>query len=121
MLVGCVPVIACTIDPSWMFDRRPTRIQWTSPRSTAHIHTLLSSPISTSPMTCALSSMKAVGWARGEVPRYGRSTSDYIEARQKGRMAGRQEGKVEWQEGKEEKAEWQEGKEGTLCLPAFLP
>src|SRR6266850_4088699 len=100
MLVGCVPVIACTIDPSWMFDRRPTRIQWTSPRSTAHIHTLLSSPISTSPMTCALSSMKAVGWARGEVPRYGRSTSDYIEARQKGRTAGRQEGKAEWQEGR---------------------
>jgi hypothetical protein len=28
---------------------------------TAHIHTLLSSPISTSPMTWALVSMKAVG------------------------------------------------------------
>jgi hypothetical protein len=28
---------------------------------TAHIQTLLSSPISTSPMTCALASMKAVG------------------------------------------------------------
>src|SRR3954469_20064348 len=100
MLVGCVPVIACTIDPSWMFDRRPTRIQWTSPRSTAHIQTLLSSPISTSPMTCALSSMKAVGWARGDVPRYERSTSDYIETGQDGRKAGGQKLKVGWQDGR---------------------
>ena len=34
-------------------------------RITTVIHTLLSSPISTSPMTCALWSMKAVGWTRG--------------------------------------------------------
>ena len=41
--------------------RRPIVIQWTSPRITAHIQTLLSSPISTSPMTWALVSTKAVG------------------------------------------------------------
>ena len=51
MLVGCVPVIAWTIVPSWMLVRLPTLIQCTSPRMTAHIQTLLSSPISTSPMT----------------------------------------------------------------------
>ena len=28
------------------------------------------------PITCALSSMKAVGWTRGETPRYGRSTAE---------------------------------------------
>ena len=53
--------------------RRPMRIRCTSPRMTTDIQTLLSSPISTSPMTCALSSMKAVGWTRGSTPRYGRS------------------------------------------------
>ena len=58
-----------TTVPSWMFVRRPIRIQFTSPRMTTHIQTLLSSPISTSPMTCALSSMKAVGWTRGRTPR----------------------------------------------------
>jgi len=57
IVVGCVPVMTWTIVPSWTFERRPMRIQCTSPRSTAHIHTLLSSPISTLPITCALSSM----------------------------------------------------------------
>src|SRR5262245_11488369 len=78
IVVSCVPVIACTTAPSWTFVRRPTRITFTSPRTTAHIHTLLSSPISTSPMICALSSMNAVGWTRGAVPRYGRSIQYYI-------------------------------------------
>jgi hypothetical protein len=69
MVVGCVPVIAWTIVPSWMLVLLPTLIQWTSPRITAHIQTLLSSPISTSPMTWALASTKAVEWTRGDVPR----------------------------------------------------
>src|SRR5438552_272457 len=56
------------------------RIAFTSPRTTTAIHTLLSSPISTSPMTCALSSMNAVGWTRGRTPRYGRSTDGLYRA-----------------------------------------
>src|SRR5581483_3097917 len=75
MCVSCVPSIAWTTAPSWMFDRRPIRMMFTSPRTTAHIHTLLSSPTSTSPMTCALVSMNAVGAIRGLTPRYGRSTA----------------------------------------------
>src|SRR5262245_39053157 len=59
-----------------MFERRPTRIECTSPRTTTFIHTPLSSAISTSPTTCALSSMNAVGWTRGLTPRYGRSTGE---------------------------------------------
>ena len=78
IVVSCVPVMACTTAPSWTFVRRPTRITFTSPRTTAHIQTLLSSPISTSPMICALSSMNAVGWTRGAVPRYGRSIQRII-------------------------------------------
>src|SRR3954466_16275892 len=50
------------------------RIAFTSPRTTAHIQTLLSSPISTSPITCALWSMKAEDATRGWTPRWGRST-----------------------------------------------
>src|SRR5689334_5318525 len=80
IVVGCVPFITCTIVPSWIFVRFPTRIRCTSPRRTAHIQTLLSSPTSTSPMTCADSSMKAEGWTRGTVPRYGRSTVRIIRA-----------------------------------------
>ena len=34
-----------TRHPSWMFVRRPTRIVLTSPRKTAFIQTLLSSPM----------------------------------------------------------------------------
>src|SRR5258707_13419336 len=80
IVVGCVPVIAWTTVPSWMFDRLPIRIRCTSPRITVHIQTPLSSPISTSPITCALSSTKAVGWTRGIVPRYGRSTDELYRA-----------------------------------------
>ena len=45
------------------------QVTCTSPRITAHIQTLLSSPISTSPMTWALTSTNALGSTRGEVPR----------------------------------------------------
>ena len=50
--------------PSWMFVRRPMRMRFTSPRMTTFIQTLLSAPISTSPMTCADSSTKADGSTR---------------------------------------------------------
>ena len=45
----------------------------TSPRMTTFIQTLLSWPISTSPMTCALSSTNAVGWTVGVMDRNGLS------------------------------------------------
>src|SRR5688572_9781298 len=77
IVVGCVPLITWTTVPSWMLVRRPTRIALTSPRRTAPIHTPLSSPMSTSPITWALSSMNAVGWMRGDTPRYARSTLNY--------------------------------------------
>ena len=67
--------------PSWMLERRPIRIQFTSPRMTTHIQTLLSSPISTSPITCALSSTKALGWMRGRALVMGESLDgDYMRA-----------------------------------------
>jgi hypothetical protein len=40
-----------------MLLREPIRMAFTSPRTTAFIQMLLSSPITTSPMTWALSSM----------------------------------------------------------------
>ena len=57
MVVAWVSFMTCTTVPSWTFDRRPMRMRCTSPRMTTAIQTLLSSPISTSPMTWALSSM----------------------------------------------------------------
>ena len=68
IVVGCVPRMTCTIVPSWMLLRRPMRIRCTSPRITTFIQTLLASPISTSPMTCALSSTYAVGCTAGRRP-----------------------------------------------------
>jgi hypothetical protein len=56
-VVACVSFITWMIVPSCTLDRRPIRIRWTSPRMTTAIQTLLSSAISTSPITCALSSM----------------------------------------------------------------
>ena len=50
-----------TTQPPWMFVRAPTRMRLTSPRMTTFIGILRSSPISTSPMRCALSSTNAVG------------------------------------------------------------
>jgi len=52
-----------------MLVRRPIRIQFTSPRMTTFIHAPDSAPISTSPITWALSSRKAVGSMRGRVER----------------------------------------------------
>src|SRR5256885_5155805 len=60
------------------------RIAFTSPRTTAHIQTLLSSPISTSPITCALWSMKAEDATRGSTPRWGRSTAELYRPRRPG-------------------------------------
>ena len=51
MVVGWVLVITWTTVPSWTLLRLPILIQFTSPRITTHIQTLLSSPISTSPIT----------------------------------------------------------------------
>ena len=45
---------------------------------TTFIQTLLSCPISTSPMTCALWSIYAVEWTFGRMDRYGRSTGGII-------------------------------------------
>src|SRR5262245_26743949 len=53
-------------------------MELTSPRMTAFIQTLLSAPISTSPITWALSSTNAVGCTTGIPPRYGRIISDEL-------------------------------------------
>ena len=50
--------------PSWMF-RAPADADRVHVAAHDGVHPHhLSSPISTSPITCALSSMKAVGWTR---------------------------------------------------------
>ena len=48
-------------------------MQFTSPRTTTFIQTLLSAPITTSPITCADSSTYADGSTVGTTLRYGRS------------------------------------------------
>ena len=67
--VGWVSFITWTTVPSCTLLRAPMRIQWTSPRTTAFIQIDEASPISTSPITCALASMNTLSWTRGEVPR----------------------------------------------------
>src|SRR5215203_2908403 len=71
--VGCVPFITCTTVGSWMLLRVPILIRWTSPRTTAFIQTDDSAPISTSPITCALSSTYALECTLGATPLYCRS------------------------------------------------
>ena len=51
--VGCRALKTCTTQLSWMLVWAPMRMECTSPRTTAFIHTLAWSPSSTSPMTCA--------------------------------------------------------------------
>src|SRR5580765_5327118 len=64
--------MTCTTVPSCTLLRLPILIQFTSPRMTTHIQTLLSSPISTSPITWAESSMNTLEGTRGMRPRCGR-------------------------------------------------
>src|SRR5690606_33262095 len=52
---------------SCRFVRRPIRIRFTSPRTTTFIQTLLSAPMTTSPMICADGSMYASPAMSGEV------------------------------------------------------
>ena len=68
MTVGWVFRITWTSVRSWMLVRAPMRIELTSPRITTFIHRLLSGPTCTSPITCALTSTKAVGSTCGRTP-----------------------------------------------------
>src|SRR5689334_227496 len=71
-MVGCVPPVTWTTERSWMFVRAPTRMKWTSPRSTEPNHTEASSAISTSPTTTASSTTNADAWTLGVLPPKGR-------------------------------------------------
>src|SRR5262245_36499524 len=64
-----------------MFVRCPMRMTFTSPRMTTFIQTLLSAPISTSPMTCADWSTNADAWTTGKRPLYGRSIRLFFHSR----------------------------------------
>src|SRR5687768_11228599 len=55
-----------------MFEWAPIRMEWTSPRTTAFIHTLAWSPSSTSPITCADWSTYTRSPTFGQIPLYGR-------------------------------------------------
>src|SRR5688572_2294059 len=70
-MVGVPRRLTWTMVPSWILVPRPTRMKFTSPRSTAVNQTLVSSASSTSPITWAEASTKAVGCSLGRIPRYG--------------------------------------------------
>src|SRR6185503_6581367 len=71
MTEGVPPRLTWTMVPSWILVPRPTRMKFTSPRSTAVNQTLVSSASSTSPITWEEDSTKAVGCSLGRTPRYG--------------------------------------------------
>src|SRR6476469_1995113 len=81
--VGFVWRITCTSVRSWMLVRSPTRMEFTSPRTTTFIQTLLSAPRWTSPITWALASTKAVGSTVGRTDRYGRNIRTYYKNSQR--------------------------------------
>ena len=66
--VGCCSLKTWTTQLSWMLLYGPMRMEWTSPRMTAFIHTLAWSPSSTSPMTWAETSTNTRSPSLGQMP-----------------------------------------------------
>src|ERR1051325_2745721 len=65
------PVVACSMERSWMFVRAPTRIGPASPRTTVPYQTLECSPTTTSPSTTAPGATNAEAAMRGSDPSTG--------------------------------------------------